>query len=203
MRNSSVSLRELLAALRIRRKVERLKSKRRALLLAAHRINEKIYQIQPKRTNCKHIKVRSLHEVSETGRLDVKFENAPMRKVTGICFQVLRFVPPDTKRMLQQRGQWDDISQALYLSAIEYWRSCKGKTGTKISRRAYKKIVKIAGRNLRRTMSDLMPNPSRLYHEHSVANERLDTIPVGEMGRPTCIKDSFLPEIFKVASSGT
>lgn len=199
MRYSSVSLHELKTALQVKRKIERLKAKRRALLIAVHRVQEKIYALRPRRKNCKHIKIKSLHSVSDTGRLDVKFNNKPMTKVMGICVQVLRFVPTETKRLLQQRGQWDDIAQALYMSAIEYWRSRKGMKSTTISRAAYKKIVRIAGRNLRRTMSDLLPNPSRMFREHSLANERLDTIPVGEMGRAPYVKDSFL----RLAPSGT
>ncbi len=37
----------------------------------------------------------------------------------GIGFSQLRYLPPQLKEILQERGLWEDLQQTIYLSAIE------------------------------------------------------------------------------------
>jgi len=37
----------------------------------------------------------------------------------GIGFSQLRYLPPQLKEILQERGLWEDLQQTIYLSAVE------------------------------------------------------------------------------------
>jgi hypothetical protein len=171
------------------RKIRKLILERKAILGRAGRLQKRIRKMEKaayaslkKRKYQRRIKIASKKVNSINGRFDVKFENPVITKLTGMCFQVLRFVPKGLKLRLQKEGQWDDVAQTLYATVIEFFRSKNGNVTENLSKSDYKELVNLANKNVRRTLCDLVAGFGHKMTEKSVHPKRLDSIPVSVDG---------------------
>lgn len=178
------------------RKIKKLMAEKRKFIEKAKRIQKRIRIIRKSAFSClssRHaggrprryktrIKVASQKINSMNGRFDVQFENPVVKKLTGMCFQVLRFVPKSLKRRLQYNGQWDDVAQTIYTTVVEFFRSKNGNLTTEISTPDYKALMVLANKNVRQTIHDLVAGFGHKASEKYLHPKRMNWIPVSNTG---------------------
>jgi len=172
------------------RKLLKLVKEKDATLKRANKLHARIKKIlngdsvvRRKRKYQRRIKIVSQEIKSSNGRFDVKFENPVVTKLTGMCFQVLRFFPKKLKAQLQRNGKWDDVAQTMYTTAIEFFRAKNGNLTTELSNSDYKKLMRLANHNIRETLSELVSGfGGRKTMEKYVNPKRLNKIPMSNEG---------------------
>jgi hypothetical protein len=172
------------------RKLLKLVKENAAILKKADKLHTRIKRIlngeavvRKKRKYQRRIKIVSQEIKSSNGRFDVKFENPVVTKLTGMCFQVLRFFPKKLKTQLQRDGKWDDVAQTLYATAIEFFRAKNGNLTTELSGADYKELMRLANHNIRETLSELVSGfGGRKTIEKYVNPKRFNKIPMSNEG---------------------